>query len=101
MPYYQFPQGGTFHDEGRPAAFCDANGINPRGPISGSTFEVTDDGVIITREFFLQDGRARVWHEGCCGSTHFAKREGRYAMLAKPEDYGFEALRTSDGSVAP
>lgn len=100
MSYYAFPASQA-QDDPRALDFCKANGINPKAPIFGSQFELTDDGVIITREFFLHDGKSRVWHEGCCGSTHYAKREGRYAMLAKPEDFGFSALRTSDGTVAP
>jgi hypothetical protein len=102
MTFYAFPQNN--HDDHATrlsVAFCEANGITPRAPIFGSTFEVTDDGWILTKEFELANGHARIWHEGCCGSTHFAKTNGRHALVAKPEDYGFTALLDASGNVAP
>lgn len=49
---------------------------------------------IVTREFEIGgwDGKSRVWHEGCCDTTHFAKREGRYDLKVRPEEFGFVAL---------
>ena len=102
-------------------AFCKANGINPKAPVAGSTFYCAwgpgmgvdpyaedadfydEDGnlrqsvaaqvYIITREFVLGgwDGKSRIWHDGCCGSTHFAKKDGRYKCVARPELFGFVA----------
>lgn len=99
MAYYEFPVGHSDLDVPRSVAFCKANGINPRAPIFGSMFEVVD-GHILTRELEIHNG-ARVLHEGCCGTTHFAKTTGKYEMLAPPEAFGFDALRDASGEVAP
>jgi len=97
-------------------AFCNANGINPKAIVSGSTFycawgpgsgveplRCDDEGIaekpfayqvyILTREFVLGgwDGKSRIWHDGCCGSTHFAKKDGRYKCVVPPEKFGFVA----------
>jgi hypothetical protein len=101
MAYYAFPTGHAGGDDTRQAvAFCTANGINPRGPLYGSTFEVTHDGWILTREFLYVDG-ARQLHQGCCGSTHFAKINGKHQLAVKPEEFGFTALLDASGNVAP
>ena len=101
MPYYTFPQTYAVADHERSIAFCVANKVNPKAPIWGSTFELTDDGLLITREFEFGGtaGKAKIMHEGCCGSSHFAKTKGRYTMLEPPEDYGFEPVKDSDGNV--
>ena len=102
MAFYAFPPGGSGDEiTRRSVAFCTANGIIPRAPIFGSTFEVTDNGWILTREFELANGHARIWHEGCCGSTHFAKTTGKYPLAVKPEEFGFTALLDASGNVAP
>lgn len=98
MPYYEFPR--DHQESKRSVEFCQANNINPKAPLYGSLFEVTDNNLIITKEFYLQDGRTRIMHEGCCGSTHYAKTQGHYALIVPPEEYGFEAIRTADGDVA-
>jgi len=102
MTFYAFPAGNADdYDTRQSIAFCKANGINPRAVLHSSTFEVTDDGWVLTREFDLADGHIRIWHEGCCGSTHFAKTQGKYHLAVKPEDFGFTALLDASGNVAP
>lgn len=102
MPYYAFPQTYDTEEQRRSVAFCVANKINPKAPVFGSTFQLTEDGLLITREFEFggDSGKAKILHDGCCGSSHFAKTKGRYTMLEPPEDYGFSAMTDSDGNVA-
>lgn len=97
--YYIFPLGHSQTDGPRTKAFCEANGINPRAPLHGSNFELTDTDELLTREFEFVDGQ-RVWHTGCCGTDHWAKTSGRYPLQAAPEQFGFQPLRLADGSVA-
>jgi hypothetical protein len=98
MAFYAFPHNGS---TGQAVAFCRANGINPKAPTFGSTFEVTDDEWVLTHEFVLVDGRSRILHDGCCGSSHYAKTRGKYPLAVKPEEFGFTALLDASGNVAP
>ena len=78
-------------------AFANANGIIPKHVVGGSEFFVRGD-EITTWEFEIGgwDGKSRIWHDGCCRSTHFAKHEQTYPLVKPPEDFGFVATDPED-----